>query len=177
MTRDGMENQAPGQPGGAGESDGSGDTVEAVRREAQENWEKFVRASAELDNFRKRATREVEAARKYGAERLAAAILPVRDSLEAGIDAGANADQAALIEGQRATLRLLDDALTGAGIREIDPHGEPFDPAKHEALSMLPAPGVEPNTVIEVIQKGYELNDRLLRAAKVIVSRPAGDTA
>ena len=172
MTGNGTDNGAPGsQAAGREDYEGAGDAIEAVRREAEENWEKFVRVAAELENFRKRASRELEAARKYGAERLAAAILPVRDSLEAGIAAGAEADAAALIEGQRATLRLLDEALAGAGIREIDPHGEPFDPTKHEALSMLPAPGVEPHTVIEVIQKGYELNDRLLRAAKVIVAR------
>ena len=178
MTEDGRGNEASmEQSAGQERDDGPADALETARREAEENWQKFMRAAAELDNFRKRASREVEAARKYGAERLAAAILPVRDSLEAGIGAAANAEPGALIEGQRATLRLLDDALTAAGIREIDPHGEPFDPNKHEALSMLPAPGVEPNTVIEVIQKGYELNDRLLRAAKVIVSRPDGGAA
>jgi molecular chaperone GrpE len=171
MSGDGTENAVPA---GGGESAGSAETVESLRGEAEENWNKFVRVAAELDNLRKRSAREIEAARKFGAESLAQAILPVRDSLEAGIGASADASQAALIEGQRATLRLLDDALAGAGIREIDPHGEPFDPNKHEALSMLPAPGVEPNTVIEVVQKGYELNERLLRAAKVIVARGEG---
>ena len=177
MTGNGTDNGAPAeQERGQEDYASSPDALESVRREADENWEKFVRASAELENFRKRAARDVEAARKYGVERLAAGILPVRDSLEAGIASGVSADSAALVEGQRATLRLLDDALTSAGIREIDPHGEPFDPTKHEALSTLPAPDVEPNTVIEVIQKGYELNDRLLRAAKVIVARAPDGT-
>jgi molecular chaperone GrpE len=76
-----------------------------------------------------------------------------------------------LLDGQRATLRLFEEAFQACGIREISPAGQPFDPAKHEALSLLPAAGVEPNTVIEVVQKGYELNERLLRAAKVIVAR------
>jgi len=113
--------------------------AEALRREAEENWSKYVRAAAELDNFRKRSARDVEAARKTGAERLAKGVLPVRDSMEAAL---ANADKAVLktlIDGQQATLRLLDEALAAAGISEIDPHGEPFDPAKHEALSMVPA--------------------------------------
>ena len=148
--------------------------AEALRREAEENWNKYVRAAAELDNFRKRSARDVEAARKTGAERLAKGVLPVRDSIEAALASADKADLKTLIEGQQATLRLLDEALAAAGISEIDPHGEPFDPAKHEALSTVPAPQAEPNSVIEVVQKGYQLNDRLLRAAKVIVARDDG---
>ena len=162
-------------------ADGSGDTpndaqalAEAARREAEENWNKYLRVAAELDNLRKRSAREIEAARKFGAERLAQAILPVRDSIEAALATADRADLKTLIEGEQATLRLLDDALGAAGITMIDPHGEPFDPAKHEALSLLPAPHAEPNTVLEVVQKGYQMHDRLLRAAKVIVAR--GDT-
>jgi molecular chaperone GrpE len=147
--------------------------LEALRREADENRDRYLRVAAEVDNLRKRAAREVELARKFGAERLAQAILPVRDSLEAGLAAAEKAGQGALLEGVRATVRLFDEAFATAGIREIDPKGEPFDPNKHEALSLLPAPNVPPNTVIEVVQKGYELNDRLLRAAKVIVARGA----
>jgi molecular chaperone GrpE len=145
--------------------------LEALRREAEENWNKFLRTAAELDNLRKRSAREIDAARKFGAERLAQAILPVRDSLEAGLMAAEKTAESSLIDGQRATLRLLDEALASAGISEILSEGQPFDPNKHEALSLLPASHVEPNTVLEVIQKGYEMNDRLLRAAKVIVAR------
>jgi molecular chaperone GrpE len=145
--------------------------AEALRREAEENWNKYMRAAAELDNFRKRSARDVDAARRTGAERLAKGVLPVRDSMEAALASANKVDLKTLIEGQQATLRLLDEALAAADITEIDPHGEPFDPTKHEALSMVPAPQVEPNTVIEVVQKGYQLNDRLLRAAKVIVAR------
>jgi molecular chaperone GrpE len=148
--------------------------LEALRREAQDNRDGYLRAVAELDNLRKRSAREVEAARKFGAERLAQAILPVRDSLEAGLAASEKAGQAVLVDGQRATLRLLDEAFSATGVREIDPQGELFDPNKHEALSLLAAPDAAPNTVIQVVQKGYELNDRLLRAAKVIVARGEG---
>jgi len=147
--------------------------LEALRREADEHRDRYLRAAAELDNLRKRSAREVEQARKFGAERLAQAILPVRDSLEAGLAAAEKAGQGAFLEGVRATVRLLDEAFAAAGIREIDPKGQPFDPNKHEALSLLPAANVAPNTVLEVFQKGYELNDRLLRAAKVIVARAA----
>jgi len=145
--------------------------LEALRREADEHRDRYVRAVAELDNFRKRSAREIEGARKFGAEKLAQSILPVRDSLEAGLAAAEKAGQPALLDGQRATLRLLDEALTASGVREINPVGEPFDPNKHEALSLVPAPGVAPDTVLEVVQKGYELNERLLRAAKVLVAR------
>lgn len=148
--------------------------LEALRREADEHRDRHLRAVAELDNLRKRSAREVDAARKFGAERLAQAMLPVRDSLEAGLAASEKAGQTALLDGQRATLRLLDEAFNSAGIREIDPAGQPFDPNKHEALSLLAAPGVAPNTVLQVVQKGYELNERLLRAAKVIVARDEG---
>lgn len=162
---------AAAEPAGA---EGVAADLEALRREADEHRDRFLRVAAELDNLRKRSAREVEAARKFGAERLAQAILPVRDSLEAGIATGGKADLSALLDGQRATLRLFDDALAASGIREIAPKGEPFDPAKHEALSLVPAPGVAANTVVEVVQKGYELNERLLRAAKVIVARGEG---
>ena len=148
--------------------------LEALRREADEHRDRHLRAVAELDNFRKRAAREVEAARKFGVERLAQAILPVRDSLEAGLAAAEKAGQTSLLDGQRATLRLLDEALTGAGIREINPVGEHFDPINHEALSLIAARGAPPNTVLEVVQKGFELNERLLRAAKVLVARAEG---
>jgi molecular chaperone GrpE len=148
--------------------------LEALRREADEHRDLYLRAAAELDNVRKRSAREVEAARKFGAERLAQAILPVYDSLEAGLQATEKAGQTALLEGQRATLRLLDEAFSSSGIREISPLGEPFDPNRHEALSLMPTADAAPDTVIQVVQKGYELNDRLLRAAKVIVARGQG---
>ena len=148
--------------------------LDGLRREADEHRDRYLRAVAELDNFRKRSAREVDAARKFGAERLAQAILPVRDSLEAGLAAAAKVGETVLLEGQRATLRLLDEALAASGIRELNPVGELFDPSKHEALSVVPAPGVAANTVLEVVQKGYELNERLLRAAKVLVARGEG---
>jgi molecular chaperone GrpE len=176
MTEDAAEsNSDPSEPAESAAPDGAGDGLEALKREAEESWAKYLRAVAELDNLRKRNARELENARKYGVERLAAAVLPVRDSIEAALGAGDTADVATLLEGERATLRLLDDALAGVGIEEIDPAGEPFDPTKHEAIGMLPSAELEPNSVLEVIQKGYGLHDRVLRPARVLVSREPGE--
>lgn len=144
--------------------------IEALRAEARENWEKYLRAMAEIDNVRKRGQREVENARKFGVERLAAALLPVRDSIEAALASAENVDVATLLEGERATLRLLDEALEAAGVREIDPQGEVFDPTKHEAMTTQPSNDLPPDTVAMVVQKGYELNERLLRPARVVVA-------
>lgn len=173
------EGEAP--EAGTSDDSASGDgtsEVEDLRRQAEENWNKYLRAVAELDNLRKRGARDLENARRFGVERLAAAILPVRDSIEAGLKAAAEADPGTLdvttlLEGERATLRLLDQALEAAAIREIDPVGEPFDPKEHEAMSMLPSPTAEPGSVLEVIQKGYALHERVLRPARVIVAKEA----
>jgi molecular chaperone GrpE len=154
----------------AAENQATDPAIDALRREAEESRDRCLRLAAELDNFRKRSARELEAARKYGAERLAQALLPVCDSLEAGLAAAEKAGEGPIVEGQRATLRLLEEAFASVGVRPIDPQGQPFDPNKHDALSVMHGADAPPNTVVEVVQKGYELHDRLLRAAKVIVS-------
>lgn len=147
------------------------DPLDVARREAEEYREQMLRLAAELENVRKRAARDVENARKYGFERLAQALLPVRDSLEAALAHGADADAQTLLEGKQATLRLLDAALEQVGVTVLDPQGEPFDPEHHEAMTTQPSETAEPNTVLTVVQKGYALNDRLLRPARVVVSR------
>jgi len=152
-----------------------GEEIELLRKQADENQDKFIRAAAELENFRKRAAREVENARRYGLERLAQALLPIRDSLEAGLASAEQADVEALLDGEKAMLRLLDSAFEQASIEELDPQGEPFDPAKHEAMTLAPSETVEPNTVLTVVQKGYAIHDRLLRPARVIVAQEPGD--
>ena len=169
-------------PDAVSEAIDSDEALEAARAEAAENWAKYLRAAAEIDNLRKRNSREVENARRYGVERLATGLLPVRDSLEAGLQAAESADAgaaelAALVEGERATLRLLEQALEAVGIREIDPAGEPFDPLRHEAMSMMPSADVEPDSVLTVVQKGYELNDRIIRPARVIVAQAPPESA
>lgn len=158
---------APGD--GAPATQGPVAALAEAQATAQENWNKYLRAVAELDNVRKRATRDVEQARRFGVERLAADLLPVLDSLEMGLEAGGAAADA-LLDGQRATLRLLRSALERIGVTEVCPAGRPFDPQLHEALSMQPAPGAEPGSVVAVVQKGFQLNGRLLRPARVVVA-------
>ena len=163
----------PGVDGGsAGDAPGA---VAAAQAKAQENWNSYMRAVAELDNYRKRAEREVDQARKYAIERFAQELLPVGDALEAGMRSGA-ANPTALLEGAQATLKELNRAFDKAGIKLIDPTGQPFDPNWHEAMVAQESRDVPPNTVISVIQKGYSLNGRLLRPARVIVSKAAADT-
>ena len=137
---------------------------------ATEHWAAYLRAAAELENFRKRSAREIEAVRQFGIERFAAELLPVADSLGLGLDATALADQATLAEGHRATLRLLQKAFEQAGIVALDPAGQPFDPQLHEAMATRPSADHPAHTVLQVVQKGYVLNGRLLRPARVIVS-------
>jgi molecular chaperone GrpE len=139
---------------------------------AKTHWEQYVRALAELDNVRKRAARDIEAANRYGLEKFAAELLPVRDSLEAAVQNAGRADAATLRAGQEATLQLLSKALEKLGVTAIDPKGETFDPERHEAM-MTQESNADPNTVLQVVQPGYELNGRLLRPARVIVSRSA----
>jgi len=167
------------RPAGPRPGEGSGDEPDQdlagrLRRAeevAEEQRNAYLRAAAELENVRKRAAREVENARQYGAEGLASELLPVLDSLELGLASADKADAATLVEGQRATLRLLLKALESAGISEIDPAGQSFDPERHEAMAMQPSADHEPDTVIAVVQKGYLLNGRLLRPARVLVAR------
>lgn len=167
MVSEGAEDEG----GESAEPESLEQTVEQLRGEAQEHREKYLRAVAELENLRKRNAREMENARKYGVERLAQEILPVRDSIEAALTAADSVDVATLLEGERATLRLLDQALESAGVFEIDPAGEPFDPAKHEAMTMVESDRVEPDRVLEVVQKGYQIHDRILRPARVVVAK------
>ena len=149
----------------------------AAQAKASENWNSYLRAVAELDNYRKRMDRELDNARKYAVERFAQELVGVADSLEAGISAGAAAATgSALLEGSTATLKQLLRAFDKAGIKVIDPEGQPFDPAWHEAMVAQASHDKPPNTVLAVIQKGYSLNGRLLRPARVVVSKaPDGE--
>ncbi len=145
--------------------------AEAEER-AKSHWEQYLRAVAELDNVRKRAQRDIEAANRYGLEKFAAELLPVRDSLELAVQNAEKAtDTRSLKQGQEATLQLLVKALEKLGVVTINPVGEPFDPARHEAMLAQPSSVAEPNSVLQVVQPGYELNGRLLRPARVIVAK------
>ena len=164
------ENPTAEDSNGGAASDVAEIDSETLQAKVEENWDKYLRVAADLENLRKRAARDEENARRRGLEQLAQALLPVRDSLEAGVATSEQADIEALLDGKRATLRLLDSALTAVGISELDPIGEPFDPEEHEAITMQPSDEVEANTILEVIQKGYQLHGRLLRPARVIVA-------
>ncbi len=148
-----------------------------AEQRAREHWEQYLRAVAELDNVRKRAQRDIEAANRYGLEKFAAELLPVQDSLELAVRSAdqVEADVSSLKQGQEATLKLLAKALEKLGVTPIRPLGEPFDPARHEAMLAQESASAEPNTVLQVVQTGFELNGRLLRPARVIVAKaPAG---
>lgn len=138
---------------------------------AKNHWDQYLRAVAELENVRKRAQREVEAAHKYGLDKFAQELLPVRDSLELAVENADRADAASLAAGQEATLKLLAKAFEKLGISEINPVGQPFDPERHEAMLTEASADAEPNSVLKVVQRGYEINGRLLRPARVIVAR------
>ncbi|HUA24346.1 MAG TPA: nucleotide exchange factor GrpE [Steroidobacteraceae bacterium] len=136
------------------------------------HWEQYLRAVAELDNVRKRAQRDIESANRYGLEKFAVELLPVRDSLELAVQSADQGefDVRSLKQGQQATLQLLAKALDRIGLTPINPVGEAFDPTRHEAMLAQPSTA-EPGTVLQVVQTGYELNGRVVRPARVIVAR------
>jgi molecular chaperone GrpE len=143
----------------------------AAEAKATENRDLYLRALAEMDNMRKRAARDVEQAHKYALEKFAQDLINVKDSLEMGLQAGQAATAEGLVAGMQATLQLLNKAFERAGVNEIDPVGQAFNPEVHEAMVTQESPEHGPNTVLQVVQKGYQLNGRLLRPARVIVSR------
>ncbi|MCZ6710044.1 MAG: nucleotide exchange factor GrpE [Gammaproteobacteria bacterium] len=155
-----------------GESESTaGDPLAEAATEIENLQDRALRAQAELENVRRRAARDVENARKYALEKFTADLLPVLDSLEKAVeavDAGAE-DAKTLGEGVELSLKLFLSTCEKAGLIQVDPHGEPFDPQLHEAIAMVPNPDAEPNSVMEVMQKGYTLNGRLVRAARVVV--------
>ena len=146
-----------------------------LQAKADENWDRYLRSAAEVENVRKRAVRDVEHARKFALENFGRELLDVRDSLELGLAAADAADVESILTGSEATLKLLSTTFERFGIVEVDPEGEPFDPELHEAMTMQPSADAEPGSVLTVIQKGYTLNGRLLRPARVIVAAEPAD--
>lgn len=177
---DDQSTNAPAADEAEAESENASEEVSEVDQLAQleAEVEKYkdvaLRAEAEMQNLRRRAERDVQNAHKFGSERLLQSLLPVLDSLEKAIEASEAAGQTEddpQLEGIKLCSKLLVDVLTKEGIEALDPEGEPFDPNLHEALSMIENPDLEPNSVMTVIQKGYRLNERLVRPAKVMVSK------
>lgn len=150
-----------------------GKLLEDARSKADEHWNMLTRSQAELENLRKRNQRDIENAHKFAIERFSQELLQVWDSLELGHQSAqdASTDVHKLREGTELTLKLLQTVMEKNGVKQIDPQGQPFDPQYHQAIQMQERDDVEPNTVVVVMQKGYTLNDRLIRPAMVIVSR------
>jgi len=142
------------------------------QQESAQRQEALLRARAELDNQSKRAARELEKAHKYAIAQLIVALLPVKDSLEHGLEAAQTAPSIeALQKGMAITLDELESVLNKFGVQAMDPYGERFDPERHEAMSMVTDAGLPPDSVAQVHQKGYLLHDRVLRPARVTVSK------
>ena len=163
------------------DSVGSDMVIQLAALQAENNQLKdsALRAQAEMQNVRNRAEKDVEKARKYALEKFVNELLPVVDNLERALDAAdeQSDSQQAVVEGVELTLKSLRDALKQFGVEPIDPESEPFDPQLHQAMSMVPNKDVEPNTVLNVFQKGYLLNGRLVRPAMVVVSSAPTETA
>ena len=147
--------------------------LQAARLEAVEARQDMLRMQADMDNLRKRLVREHEKSRLRTLERFMNDLLPVRDSLERGLEAATDpaASVETLTEGKQLIMKMLTKAMGDHGLKTIDPVGETFDPEKHEAMTMMTSDQFDENTVIDVIEKGYQLHDRLIRPAKVVVSR------
>lgn len=155
------------------------DEVSALREQAREFQEQVLRSQAEMQNVRRRAEIDVEKAHKFALEKFVKELLPVADSLEKAVEtteAHQNEDErlASIREGAEMTLNLFMNSLRKFNVAQLNPVGEPFDPQQHEAMSMVPAPDAEPNSVVAVVQKGYTLNDRLVRPAMVVVAKAEG---
>lgn len=135
--------------------------------------DRTLRAQADAQNIKRRAEQEMEKARKYALERFAGELLPVVDNLERALEAASGDDEAIkpIAEGVELTLKSFQDVLKKFQVEPVDPVGEPFDPQRHQAMSLIDNPDAEPNTVLAVMQKGYTLNERLLRPAMVVVSK------
>ena len=143
-----------------------------LKAENKQLKDSALRAQAEMQNVRRRVEKDVEKARKYALEKFVNELLPVADNLERALEAAneKNDPQKGIVEGVELTLKSLQDTLKQFGVESINPQDEPFDPQLHQAMSMVPNSDVEPNTVLNVFQKGYMLNSRLVRPAMVVVS-------
>ncbi len=140
-----------------------------TEQRVQENWDAAIRAKAELENARRQAERDIERAHKFGTSKLIDSLVPVIDSLEQAHQLALQQENSAMTEGLELTMKVFLDTLSKHGVIQIDPVGEVFNPEKHEAMTMQPSEDAEHNTVLTVFQKGYELNGRVIRPARVVV--------
>ncbi|MFO7993740.1 MAG: nucleotide exchange factor GrpE [Marinobacter sp.] len=167
--------QENGAADDAAENSSEGE-IEALKAQAQEFQEQMLRSQAEMQNVRRRAEIDVEKAHKFALEKFVKELLPVADSLEKAVESTEGHEDAgelvaSIREGVEMTLNLFMNSLRKFNVEQLNPVGEPFDPQQHEAMSMVPAPDAEPNSVVAVVQKGYMLNERLVRPAMVVVAK------
>ncbi len=154
--------------------------LDAATKKANDNWQQLLRKEADMQNVQKRSAVQIDAARKFALERFSAELLQVADSIEQGLNLSNNEkpDVSTVLEGLVLTNKVLISVMEKEGIKQLNPEGEAFNPAFHEAISMQESTDFEPNQVMAVVQKGYLLNDRLIRPARVVVSRAvASDSA
>ncbi|MGF2734056.1 nucleotide exchange factor GrpE [Marinobacter sp. DUT-1] len=167
------EAQAAGETAPEGEEVSE---VDALNAQVQELKDQMLRTQAEMQNVRRRSEIDVEKAHKFALEKFVKELLPVADSLEKAVESTEGQEQsgelvASIREGVEMTLDLFMKSLAKFNVEQLNPVGEPFDPQQHEAMSMVPAPDAEPNSVVNVVQKGYLLNGRVVRPAMVIVAK------
>ncbi|MCF6767921.1 nucleotide exchange factor GrpE [Thiotrichales bacterium 19S11-10] len=149
--------------------------LENEQKKAHKSEDKALRLHAEMENLRKRTERDIENAHKFALEKCLKELIPVVDSMEHACDVSSDDEQVlAMQKGVQLTMKMLIDTLAKFGVEQINPEGDKFDPLSHEAMSTQPNDKVDANTVIHVLQKGYRLNDRVVRPARVIVSVKSG---
>jgi len=153
-------------------------TLQDAQAKADEYWNQLLVARADMQNAQKRAERDLANAHKFGVEKLALELIPVKDSMEMGLAAVAEGDEqdegrAKVIEGMELTLQMFSGVLEKFGVKEVNPEGDKFNPDFHQAMSIQETADFAPNTVMTVFQKGYVLNERLIRPAMVVVSKAA----
>lgn len=158
--------------GAAGLSDELAAALAEMQAEVAQLKDALVRSQAEMENVRRRATRDVESAHKFALEKFVDALIPVKDALDLGLTAASQApDVESLREGVAMTAKMFDDMLVRIGVTEINPEGERFDPELHQAMTLIESPDHDANTVVTVMQKGFTLNGRLIRPAMVGVAK------
>lgn len=147
--------------------------LEEANQKAQDNWDKALRVQAEMENLKRRTQKDLDDTRKYAIERFAKELLTVIDSLELGLQAisGDSDEVKKFREGTELTLKQFEAAFNKVSIETVNPAGQPFNPEFHQAMAMQPSADMAPNTVLNVFQKGYLLNGRLLRPAMVVVAK------
>ncbi|WBA80753.1 nucleotide exchange factor GrpE [Endozoicomonas sp. GU-1] len=156
-------------------NDDSAKRIEELEEQLAQAKDQALRAHAEAMNTKRRAEQDVEKAHKFALEKFVNELIPVVESLEKGIESAEQGEgqHETMLEGMRLTHKQLLDALAKFSVEQVNPEGQPFDPNFHQAISMVPNPDMEPNTVMNVFQKGYTLHGRVIRPAMVVVSKAA----